>query len=220
MAIASVSTARLGIAVVETAASIVVSSIQDSIHALGGITSSRAADSVVAVASSGRDEDTVCLGTIQRDRRTNGTGQVIVSIGLGALETARWGLSEMVATAGLIVDDGDQTGSTRAEGILSRCVGNTAGRDRRNGRGSTIRATLDLVEGTTECAVQGTSSGVLVRSVSASCFLQDCIEISTQCSSSRQRAVHLLGRTRDQNTSSREHTLERKYVGIRNITSF
>lgn len=66
----------------------------------------------------------------------------------------------MVAPAGLIVDDCDEAGCARAEGILCGSIGDTTSRHRSNVEGCTIRGALHLVEGTTVGIIQGTSGAV------------------------------------------------------------
>lgn len=66
----------------------------------------------------------------------------------------------MIASAGLIVDDGDQASGTRTERVLSSGIGDSACRQRLDVGRRTIRATLDLVEWSVVGVVQSSSGGV------------------------------------------------------------
>ncbi|KAI6758277.1 hypothetical protein HG530_010517 [Fusarium avenaceum] len=120
--VACVFAVGLGIAVVEAAATVVVSSIENSVHTLWLISRSRPTDLVVAVSSSGRDENTVCLLPVQGDWCTIGTGKVVIAICLRAIETTRRSLCQMVIPTGLVIDDSDKTGGAAAERVLSRGI--------------------------------------------------------------------------------------------------
>ena len=55
-------------------------------------------------------------------------------------------VGEVVAVAGLVVDLGDRHSGVRAEGVLRRGVGDTAGAERADVRGGAVRGALDLVQ--------------------------------------------------------------------------
>ena len=127
VAAARIVSARFGVAIVEAAATVVVAPVEDRIHALRRVACSDAAGGIVAVASAGRDEDAVRLLTVQRDRCANRAGQVVVAIGIWAVEAAGRSLGEVITVAGLVVNDGDEASRTGAEGVLGGGIGDTTG---------------------------------------------------------------------------------------------
>ena len=146
VAITRIAIARLGVAVVEAAGIIVVSPVEDRVRALRPVAYSCAAGGVVAVASAGRDEDTVRLLTVQRDRCANRAGQVIVAIRFRTVEAAGRSLGKVITAAGLVVNDGDEAGRAGAEGVLGSGISNTTGGQRRDVGCGTVGATFHLVE--------------------------------------------------------------------------
>jgi hypothetical protein len=160
VAVARIVAVGLGVAIVEATTPIEVGSVEDRVHALRRVTGRAAADGVVPVASAGRDEDAVRLLAVQGDRGASRAGQVVVAIGLRPVEAAGWCLGEVIAAAGLVVNDGDEAGCAGAEGVLGGGIRNTAGGQRRDvGRGI-VGAALHLIERASEGAVQCTSSAV------------------------------------------------------------
>ena len=160
MAVAGVATAGLGVAVVEAAGAVVVGSVEDRVHALRRVAPGRAAGGIVAVAGAGRDEDAVGLLAVQCDGCAGRTGQVVVAVGFRATEATGRSLSEVVTAAGLVVNDRDEAGRARAEGVLGGGIGNTASRPRRDGGRGTVAAASHLVEWAVEGIVQGTSGAM------------------------------------------------------------
>lgn len=160
VAVARVRAAGLGVAVVEAAARVVVGPVEDGVHALGRVARGGAAGGVVAVARAGRDEDAVRLLAVERDRRADRAGQVVVAVGVRPAEAAGRGLGEVVAAAGLVVDDGDEAGRAGAEGVLGGGVGDAARGEGRDGGRGTVGAALDLVERAAVGAVQRAGGAV------------------------------------------------------------
>lgn len=150
---AGVGAAGFGIAVVKAAGVVVVRAVQDGVHAFGLVAGGGARGFVVAVTRAGGHEDSVGLLAVQGDGGADGAGQVVVAVGVWAVEAA-WGcLGQVVAVARLIVDDGDQAGGVGAEGVLRGGIGDAAGCERGDGGGGIIGAALELVEGAAEGAV-------------------------------------------------------------------
>ena len=108
----------------------------------------------------GRDEDAVCLPTVQRDRCANRASQVVVAIEIRAPEAAGRSLGEVITVARLVINDRDEAGRAGAEGVLGGGIGDTAGRKRRNGGRGTIGAAYHLVERASVGTVQGASGAV------------------------------------------------------------
>ena len=160
MTVARVATAGLGVAVIEAAATVVVSAVENRVHTFGRIASSCAAGGVVAVAGAGRHEDTVRLLAVQRDRCPNRAGQIIVAIGFWAVEAAGWSLGEMITTTGLIVNNCDEASRAGAEGVLASGIGDTSGGQWRDGGRGVVGAAFNLVQGAGKGAVQGSSGAV------------------------------------------------------------
>lgn len=146
MTVARVGAAGLGVAVVEAAAAVVVGAVEYRVHALRLVVYGRATGIVIAVAGTGRDEDAVRLLAIECDGGPDGTCQVVVAVGLWAGEASRRSLSEVIAVAGLVVDDGDEACRVGAEGVLSGGIGDATGRQGPDSRRGVVRTTLDLVE--------------------------------------------------------------------------
>ena len=160
VAVSRIPTARLGVAVVVAAPTIVVSPVEDRVHALRRVASGGAAGGVVAVAGSGGAEDAVRLLTIQRDRCTGRASQAIVTSGFRAAEAAGRSLGEVIITAGLIINDRDEAGRAGAEGVLGSGVSNTSSGQRRDvGRGI-VGAAFHLIERAAIGAVQCASGAV------------------------------------------------------------
>jgi len=158
--VAGIKIVGLGVAIVKAACPVVVGSVENCIHTLSCVASSTARHDIVAVARAGRDEDTVCLLAIQGDWCTNGAGQVVVTIGFWALEAAGWCLVEMVTTAGLVIDDGDEASRAGTEGVLGRSIRHTTGSQRCDGGCGVVGTTLHLVEDAGVGTIQGASSAV------------------------------------------------------------
>lgn len=160
VAVASIQTVRLGIAIVEAAGAVIVRAVKNRIHALRRVAYGRPANGVVAVAGARRHEDAVRLLAVQRGRRADRAGEVVVAVALGTLEAAGRRLREVVPAAGLVVDDGDEAGRAGAEGVLRGGVGHAAGGQRRDGGRGIVGAALHLVERAAEGAVQGARGAV------------------------------------------------------------
>lgn len=83
-------------------------SVQHRIHALFCVSCGRAADCVVAVARARRDEDAVGFLAIQGDWCPDGAGEVVVVVCIWAIEATGRCLGKVVASTGLVVDDGNE----------------------------------------------------------------------------------------------------------------
>lgn len=159
--ISSVEVVCLGISIVETAATVVVSAVEDSIHSFGSITGCDAASLVVAVSGAWRHEDSVCFLSIQSHWRSNSTCQIVVAICSWTAGSTTWRcLCKMVTTSGLVVDNSDFTRRATAEAVLSGSVGSASGREWLNVRRCAVRSTADLVEGAIKGVVQSTGGAV------------------------------------------------------------
>ena len=123
VAVSVVQTVRLGVAVVIAATAVVVSTVEDRVHALRLVAGGDAVGAVVAVAGAGGRVDAVGLVAIDHDRRRSGVGQVVRA----ASRPAAGRLGQVVPPTGLVVDDGDDAGRTGAEGVLCGGGGVTAG---------------------------------------------------------------------------------------------
>lgn len=150
---ASVGAAGLGVAVVEAAGVVVVRAVQDGVHAFGLVAGGSAGGFVVTVARAGGHEHAVGLLAIEGDGGADGAGEVVVAVDVGAVEASRGCLGQVVAVAGLVVDDGDQAGGVGTEGVLGGGVGDATGCERGDGGGGVVGATLELIEGAAEGAV-------------------------------------------------------------------
>ena len=133
----------LAVAVVEAAPAVVVLAARHHVHPLG-LAAERDAGlrSVDPVAVVGVDVERVDLVAAQRQRlgRRLRRGARRRS---GDLRRAL--VPEVVAFAGLVVDDGDDAGGARTERVLRRPVGETAGRQRQDVLGRARRVS-DLIE--------------------------------------------------------------------------
>ena len=141
-AVAVVVAVRLGVAVVEAAAAVVVRAVEDRVHALGVVPGGDAVGVVVAVAGAGRHEDAVGLVTSHRGGRGGRVGEVVGA----ARGTAAGCLGEVVAAARLVVDDRDQAGRARAERVLGGGVGVPARLQDTDVPGRVVRGAPNLVE--------------------------------------------------------------------------
>lgn len=128
--------------VVKAAGIIVVSTIEDGVHALGAIASRGATGIVDTVAAARVNEDAVRLLPVQRHGRANCAGILVVAVGFSATRSATGrSLGQVVRPSALVVDDGDEAGSAGAKGVLGGSVGDTAGRDRSDVGSLSIRGT-------------------------------------------------------------------------------
>lgn len=141
-------------------------SVENRVHAFGRIIRSYASGVVVAVAGARRDEDAIRLVPVQRNRRTICGGEVVVAVTLRTIEPARRSLREVVAVAGLVVNDGDDAGSVSAERVLGGSIGDTTGRQRRDSGRSAVGRALYLVELAGVVIVQGASGAYPTSRVS------------------------------------------------------
>lgn len=160
MPIPSVFTAGLGIAIVEAAPGVVVCAVQDRVHTLGGIPGGNAIGVVVPVPGSGRNENAICFLAVESDGCASGTGEVVIAIGLWALEASGGRLGQMIAATGLIIDDGDQASGPRTETVLSSSVSDSSSGQRCNISCSAVGAPFHLVEGAGIRTIQGTGSAM------------------------------------------------------------
>ncbi|KAI6774120.1 hypothetical protein HG531_000969 [Fusarium graminearum] len=122
VAIACIFAADFGIAIIEAATSVVVCTIEDGVHTLWLITCSGTADMVVTVPSSRRDENAIRFLPVEGHRCTISTRQVIITIGLWSVEATRGCLGQVIAATRLVINDGDETSGTAAEGVLCRGI--------------------------------------------------------------------------------------------------
>lgn len=134
--------------------------VEDSVHALGAVARGYAVGDVVAVACTRGDEDAVRLLAVQGNGRADRAGQVVVAVGFRTIKAAGRGLREVVTPAGLVVDDGDETGRIGAEGVLGGGVGDATGGQRRDGGLGAVGGALHLVERAGVGAVQGAGGAV------------------------------------------------------------
>ena len=161
----------LSVTIVEAASTVVVSTVEDSVHALGIIVGGNASGLIVTVAGHGRTEHTVGLLAVQGDRSSVSTGQEIHTTGFRAITSATTGsTAQVVVVAGLIVDDGDAASLAIAEGILSIGVSGAASGHGTNILSGTI-TTEELVERSIVGTVQSTSEAVSSNTRGATSFV-------------------------------------------------
>src|SRR5204862_4148694 len=146
-AVAVVPAVALGVAVVEAAATVVVGTVEDRVHAFRLVTGGGAGGVVVAVAGTGRHEHAVRLVAVDRDRCRGRVRQVVVSTGRRPGEPAGRCLGEVVTPAGLVVDDRDEARRVGTERVLRGGVGVTAGAQHTDVPGGVVGRAADLVEG-------------------------------------------------------------------------
>jgi hypothetical protein len=175
----SVRVAGLRVTVVEATSAVVMCAVENSVHALWLVTCRGAAHFVISITSAGRDEYTIRLLPVECHGRAIRGSQIVLAIRFRSLESTSWSLREVVAPARLVIDDGDETCCIGTKLILGSGIGDTASRQRRNVGSGTVRATLDLVERSSECTVQSSSGTV---SGNARCSAR-CVEVAWSCSS-------------------------------------
>lgn len=149
----SVRVASFCVAVVEAASAVVMCAIENGVHSFWLITGGGAAHFVVSISSAGRDKYTVRLLAVECHGSTISGSEIVLTIRFWSLESTSWSLGEMVATARLVIDDGDETCCVGTELVLSPGIGDTSSRQGRDVGSGTVRATLDLVEGSRESTV-------------------------------------------------------------------
>ena len=164
-AVAVVAAVGLGIAVVEAAAGVVVVAADHPVLALGLVVHGRADRVVEAQAHARGDEDAVHLVAHHVHRGPVGHGDVVVAAHGGAAEAAARSLVEVVALAGLVIEDGNPAVGVLAEGVLGRGVGIAArivrrGLDHADVEGLVVRGAHDLVERAVVGGVQGAGGGM------------------------------------------------------------
>lgn len=132
--------------IIETACTVVVSAIEDCVHALGSITCGYATWIVDSVAAAWVDEDTVGLLAVQRHRCADSARVLIVAIGFCATCSTPWRrLCEVVGATRLIVDDCNEASRASTEAVLRRRVGYSTSRDCSDVGRLPVRGTRDLV---------------------------------------------------------------------------
>ncbi|HEY5004605.1 MAG TPA: hypothetical protein VII61_15690, partial [Ktedonobacteraceae bacterium] len=152
VAVAGIVVARLGVAVVEAASTVVVRAVEDCVLALCIVAGRDARGVVVAVPGAGSHVDAVDVVTADRQWQRVRVRQGIRT----ASGPATWRLGEIVATPGLVVDDGDDAGRASAERILRGSVGKAARTQDADVRRCVIRRTPDLVQVPVVGAEEGT----------------------------------------------------------------
>lgn len=91
-------------------------------------------------------KDTVRLLPVQRHRRTNCAGEIVVASGLWADGGAAWwGVGEVVTMAGLIIYDGYEACRAGTEAVLGGGISDTASPHRSDFGRAAVGAALHLV---------------------------------------------------------------------------
>ena len=111
------------VAIVKTAAAVIVGSVNHIVHALGLIVYGKIAGVVVPEAHARHQICAVCLSSVDGDGSHIGDGQS-VELALGrSLEGSRRSLVEVIAVSGLVIDYRDVGNGSLAECILGLGVG-------------------------------------------------------------------------------------------------
>jgi hypothetical protein len=119
---AGVGAARLGVAIVETAARIEMGSGGNHVHPFRFSLDRNARCPVVAVTHSRRNRDAIDLVTARRDRQRVRRGAEVGTVGARSFVMSAGGDGEVVVPRRLIVNPSDDAGGVCAECILRRGV--------------------------------------------------------------------------------------------------